>query len=328
MLILSAATSSQNTVISLTPAGKANRTNTGYTGINPSEESKKSFRNGITKHFHKGRSCLEIDLNSKKAVAKILLYFFPGMKIKLLKNCYKKRLFACHIGNFSHYYPIYVIRLYKRVHFANAAWVAIFEDSFAGYIGNSKSAAELYKREEKVFDKADLIFLMPELLNDSGCYYYKKYKSKIVPLCLATLQETVTNGADNYKQNDTVQCLYIGSLQDKRMRDPTGFFKTIISCNNSIKFKLVVTKWSADCDILRQRYLTGKSNVEIVETLSHDECMMEISRSDILINIGNNAVNQLPSKIMEYISYGKPLSISTLLKMIHQRKSLRDIRGA
>ena len=40
---------------------------------------------------------------------------------------------------------------------------------------------------------------------------------------------------------------------------------------------------------------------------SSEECGAWINGSDILVNIGNSVINQVPSKIFSYISTGKPI---------------------
>lgn len=39
----------------------------------------------------------------------------------------------------------------------------------------------------------------------------------------------------------------------------------------------------------------------------HQECLEEIEKSNILINLGNTVTNQMPSKLFEYINLGKPI---------------------
>ena len=41
--------------------------------------------------------------------------------------------------------------------------------------------------------------------------------------------------------------------------------------------------------------------------MTHDKCVEALSKSNILINVGNTITNQLPSKVFEYISMGKPI---------------------
>jgi hypothetical protein len=44
--------------------------------------------------------------------------------------------------------------------------------------------------------------------------------------------------------------------------------------------------------------------------IAHDEVVLKIAKADILLNIGNLVSTMVPSKIFEYMSYGKPI-IST-----------------
>ena len=52
------------------------------------------------------------------------------------------------------------------------------------------------------------------------------------------------------------------------------------------------------------------SNITVSGPIDRDILMKEYEEADCLLNIGNTMVDQMPSKIFEYMSYGKPI-IST-----------------
>lgn len=53
------------------------------------------------------------------------------------------------------------------------------------------------------------------------------------------------------------------------------------------------------------------SRIVIYDQISHKEAVKLVANADILVNFGNNIKEMTPSKIFEYMSYGKPI-ISTM----------------
>ena len=61
------------------------------------------------------------------------------------------------------------------------------------------------------------------------------------------------------------------------------------------------------CSYLEQNYSKLPECFELKGTVSVDECHKLVETADILINIGNDCPNQIPSKTFEYIATGKPI---------------------
>ncbi len=62
--------------------------------------------------------------------------------------------------------------------------------------------------------------------------------------------------------------------------------------------------------VLEQAQKRSKNPIQIFGSVSHEEALEVLDQADIFINIGNNTPHMIPSKIFEYMSYGKPI-IST-----------------
>ena len=50
-----------------------------------------------------------------------------------------------------------------------------------------------------------------------------------------------------------------------------------------------------------------KKKVSVVDRVNQNELQKILLLSDVLVNIGNNVNNQLPSKLIEYFNYAKPV---------------------
>lgn len=196
-----------------------------------------------------------------------------------------------------------VSALKRRGQLSDSRWLAVFEDPHAGYIGNASSEDELYAAERKLLALADGISVTPEMysgktraLCDSlGC------PTKRIPV--SAIRELPTAAPE---PSDRISCSYIGSLQDIAVRNPENMLR-IIAAARGIHTTLVVSAFSDECRALYDGIVAGCDRVTLCERLSHDECLSLIGKSDILLNIGNIAENQIPSKLFEYISSGLPI---------------------
>lgn len=199
------------------------------------------------------------------------------------------------------------IRLRKSGILKNTKWIAIFQDSYAGYISNKSFSRELYKREEEVLKNADMVFIIPEIIEAHETDIYDSYKEKIRFLPVSSLNNPHMCKDYDASTSSTIECLYVGSLQDIQIRNPKVFFEVAASCKSEIQTIIVVNQWCDACNDLYSRILSGKGNITRYPGKSHDECMKMINKADILINLGNQEINQMPSKIWEYLSFGKPI---------------------
>lgn len=113
---------------------------------------------------------------------------------------------------------------------------------------------------------------------------------------------TSTNYKNRIVSLNTFKFLYAGSLK-KQLRNPQQMLSIITSIDNS-SLSLFV---SGDCDDIINQY--KGSGVSVSRLIPRDEYIKLITSqdSDFLINIGNNGSLQMPSKLLELISTGKPL---------------------
>jgi hypothetical protein len=82
----------------------------------------------------------------------------------------------------------------------------------------------------------------------------------------------------------------------------------LLKIANRLPDKYVLHLYPRGCSETVDKYREIlKSKVQIHGFVDSDELVKCIWGSDILINIGNTVVNQVPSKLYEYIAYGKPI---------------------
>lgn len=102
---------------------------------------------------------------------------------------------------------------------------------------------------------------------------------------------------------DKINLLYCGIL-DFRYRDPTFTLKLLDRLSDRYLLHCV----GRNCkEVIESISGIDKSKIRTYDAIPNDEIYTVMSSADILVNIGNNMKNQMPSKIIDYISTGKPI---------------------
>lgn len=186
-------------------------------------------------------------------------------------------------------------------------WIPYFMDPFATYIGNQPNREHLIAFEEKIYKHSTFVFASSEIYEDNKNTALGKYIYKTVSIPLANLRKLEHNGRFSGFDSKKINCLYTGSLQDVKVRNPEYLFKLIKSCSDDIQFHMIISTWSQEAYRLRERFLKDAKNVIWYEKLPLTESLVATGSADILVNIGNKCTNQLPGKVCDFISSGKPI---------------------
>ena len=102
-------------------------------------------------------------------------------------------------------------------------------------------------------------------------------------------------------KRDKKVLLYAGALA-KSTRNPAYIFEVFKHINN---VKLIM--YISNGEEWVKSAAKGIYNIEIHGRISHDEVLAKMNEADAFLNIGNTQTMFCPSKIVEYISYGKPI---------------------
>jgi len=139
----------------------------------------------------------------------------------------------------------------------------------------------------------------------------KKHFRIIPPLFSLTNQNKLINSSKNDNCNKCIKKLYyFGSLYND-IRDPSFLLKLIKKFNNESSDYLLNVHFfgnTHDCKEVFLRYADSIGKWLFTHgNVARVKIPLLLSEADILINIGNKTTYQLPSKIIEYISTGKPI---------------------
>lgn len=168
-----------------------------------------------------------------------------------------------------------------------------------------------YKKEDKkieeyAFDKADKIFTTDLIYNEcrkNANIDLQKINIIKFPLLV---EHKVQDCFDDIELDKSyINCVYVGRLYNI-IRKPDYLLNLFSKINKNKKIRLVIIGSGME-DYLEKYKMEMKEQLYIYKEVSKEAAFNAMLNSDILINIGNTIPNQMPSKIIDYISTGKPL---------------------
>lgn len=151
--------------------------------------------------------------------------------------------------------------------------------------------------EKELFEVSDAIITTPILLDESKKIYTDEITSKITAM---EFPNVVPMRMSSCGDNDKIRCLFTGYIYGD-FRNPDYCFRLFDEADERISFEMIATVTSQVKNDLKNH------RVIYCDRKPLDEVRRDLASADILVNIGNRMLNQVPSKIFEYISYGKPI---------------------
>lgn len=185
-------------------------------------------------------------------------------------------------------------------------YMPYFLDSLSGgptprLLSKKKKMEKGLRWERKLLKNADGIVMMKSSQNhhkrnSSGEEYYSRIFFLDIPLySKLQIKEKKVN-------SNRIVITYVGSLP-LRIRNPFWGLKLLQELND-IEIKMIgpVPNSSEYIDFCKTI-----PHLELIGPVDHDSIGEWIEKSDVLLNIGNNIAEMVPSKIFEYVSYKKPI---------------------
>lgn len=182
-------------------------------------------------------------------------------------------------------------------------WYPIFLDPYVFNTTLSKHKIGFRKRlAQKTLEKANHIFMVDGIMSENiKKDYVPKYHKDTTEIFIPMLKECKVKQT---KQNNEKPLLcYTGGFY-RDIRNPEKMLQ-ILSKLDNIEFRW----FGRGCEDIVNREKINFKNSEFVigGKVEHERCIQELFYADFLINLGNSITNQMPSKIFEYIAYGKPI---------------------
>lgn len=162
--------------------------------------------------------------------------------------------------------------------------------------------------EKEVFSLADKAIIMKSSYSHH-VKYNSEYLDKLCVLDIPMLSKVSSSESETKNRSDSkIKLLFVGSIA-KKIRNPDSLIAALLKVNRSDLYCEFIG--NIDClEAFNELKKSYKSRLQISGFISHDALQNTMAQADVFINIGNSFPNMVPSKIFEYMSYGKPI-IST-----------------
>lgn len=185
-------------------------------------------------------------------------------------------------------------------------WFPIFLDPF---VYNKTFKTSRIERRKKVAEKylnyAEKIFATDGIVAENLRHGYNPdYHKKIMNITLPNLVEhkVETNKVVNKNSNKLVM-VYAGLFYEN-IRNPKKMFEIIEKLPNGFELDI----YGNGCETIVNDYLVKNGEkFKCYGRVDFSVCLQKLFNSNILVNLSNTITNQMPSKVFEYISYGKPI---------------------
>lgn len=132
--------------------------------------------------------------------------------------------------------------------------------------------------------------------------FYPIYESKIREIVLPTL---VDNCIRKEKSPDThVSMVFAGNFYSS-IRNPEKMLEVL----SGLPKRYLIHLYGTGCRSIVKAKMESFQDAKLVDhgEVLHEQCIKAIQDADFLINLSNTITNQLPSKVFEYMSSGKPI---------------------
>jgi len=185
----------------------------------------------------------------------------------------------------------------------NCAWIAYQLDPHTyNYTFETKNIKKRQKEEINILKYADIIFLGEENYIYNLKTPLKILKDKYFPLDYPLVKDNV---CVEKKEKSFIHLIYTGTFYDN-IREPYEMFKFLELSELDFKFDIY---FNCDIDMKNkiESFQYNNNKINLFYKKSKSECDNAIRNADIIINVGNTIPNQLPSKVYEAISTGKPI---------------------
>lgn len=240
------------------------------------------------------------------------LWYFSA--VKKAEQLFKKKNYSALI-TVSLPFTCHLTGLYLKEKYPKINWLVDIGDPFCFLDQTPTNNHVFYHRlnyrcEGKIFNLADAVSVTtdPTLKKYGQVFPDNADKISVIPPLLS--QTNLIDSPLIFLKNAKIRLVFIGTLY-KNIRSPDyllSLFNQLLDSDIGYKLELHFFGNTHDCygSFNKYKELLDKK-IFLHGKVSREKAIRAMSEADILINIGNNTAYQLPSKVVEYASTGKPI---------------------
>ena len=258
----------------------------------------------VSKGFLKFKLRWQLYWLNKKIDKKVLIgpHWISFFSLKQWMQEYQGKAFDLLISvSYPFYIQEYAYQVKKKLHIKK--WIPYLLDPYADNIHCYQDKRKRRgKKENKIFKACTNIFTVEEIVTHARYSPIKKFLQKIqyIPTHL------MTDNTKYQKKNNTdlIHFVYTGLFYPD-IRNPEKLLQYFTQLPNNY----ILNLYSRGCVDIVTRYkeILG-DRLQINDyILDQEEYNKMIGQADFLVDVGNTVSNQVPSKILTYCSFGKPI---------------------
>ncbi len=313
-------------------------------GLSHEEGYQKNFENGVElyslttskifnkallslkKFYKKGRTQKQFAFTHPIKTAIILISrskIFRKLDDKIYNKLIQKFIINKNIQSIVMFsYPFYLVNCIDLTNFKGCK-IHYQLDPFSLHIINQNN-----NLKQKISQEVELIqrinyLVTTKLLANEYCNHnnFKQFREKIIAADFPALikkEDLEVKSAFDFDKN-YINLLYCGTLYSK-FRSPEfvlNTLKPILVKHKNIRVYFLGTVKIKEIKIIDSDI---QNQIFIHSAVNNDIANKTMKEADVLINIGNNIYNMIPSKIFDYFSTGKPIINAENLKECPARK--------
>jgi hypothetical protein len=241
------------------------------------------------------------------------LWYFSAVKKAeqlLEKNHYNSLI------SVSHPFTGHLIGLKLKKKYPQIKWVVDIGDPFCFLEETQTNNHRLYRRlnyksERKIFNYADAIAVTtkPTLVKYAELFPENASKICVIPPLFSQINNNESTSS-LFPKNQKLRLVFIGTLY-KNIRSPDYLlflFSKLLDTDIGNRLELHFFGNVHDChDSFNKYQVLLSTKIFLHGQVSREKAAQAMKEANVLINIGNNTSYQLPSKVVEYASTGKPI---------------------
>lgn len=197
-------------------------------------------------------------------------------------------------------FPLLYLRKRKQL---NCKWIFYMIDPFESheYYRSISAVKKLREIQHEIMEKCDGIVATDLIYKDTAEWESKEILKKITVLGFPKIVEPHYVSCDDDIEMDKskINIVCTGSKNEKERNSDYTMQICKSLADRNIIFHFVGIGWTTEDKVIDHVCYYRKRSYQAVLNLQQN--------ADFLLNIGNKSSNQLPSKILEYISTGKPI---------------------
>jgi glycosyltransferase involved in cell wall biosynthesis len=217
----------------------------------------------------------------------------------------------------SHPFTGHLVGYNLKKYHPRMQWLVDIGDPFCFLEHMPTNNHSLYKKlnyafEEKVFIQANAVTVTTELTLKIYADIFPETAEKIrviPPLLSLDTNYNCQNLVFSTKTNN-LRLVFVGTLH-QLMRKPDfllKIFEKLLTTHLAEKLELHFVGSLNNCeDFFKEYNKLFNEKIFFHGKVSHYQALQAMKEADVLVNIGNEFPYQLPSKVVEYVSLGKPI---------------------